>query len=353
VSRCWRTLVAALFGASMLAGSSALAQPAAFTIRGTIRSTADATPVIGAVIELHGARLQRQSRSDEVGKFTIGAVPTGSYTLSVLRLGYEPLSQTVAVGDSDADLTISIRPDTLQQLGTIITRANVTAIYGGIGAVGGTRNARGEKELTAVRDARLQVMGSGKSVTTDSIGRFFLELRKPGLYIIRVTSPGLATQMFPVDVPRNRALEVSRMMDSARATPPTGREYLFNDMDRRLRLRTMNSALVPGSQLRETGGALSDALQRTPAMNVRGLRLGPTTCVFVDGVPRPGSPLDAYAVEDIEAVELYDDNSDLTGTVSKAWPRGAQCGLASRLPPPPSNGMGPPIAKYAMIWTRR
>ncbi|MBL0169665.1 MAG: carboxypeptidase regulatory-like domain-containing protein [Gemmatimonadaceae bacterium] len=328
------------------------AQQSAFAIRGVVRAAGDDKPLSGAILELSGTRFTRQVRSDETGQFSIGAVPTGSYRLSVLRLGYQAIVQAVAVGDRDAQLTIRMTADPTE-LRAIVTRANVTAIYGGIGAVGSGRNATGEREMSAVADAKIHVIGSRKSATADSVGRFFLELDKPGLYMVRVTSPGLAPQLFPVEVPRNKAVEVSRMMDSARMTAPSGREYMFDEMDRRVGWRAMNSALVTGSELRAAGGALSDALVRSKSMTLRGLRLGVTTCVFLNGIPRPGMPLDAIQIEEVEAVELYGARGDPTGTLASSWPAGAQCGSASRLPPPRSGGIAPPDAKWAAIWTQR
>ncbi len=327
-------------------------QSKTFAIRGIIQAASDSTPLTGAIIALTGARFERQVRSDETGRFSVGAVPTGSYRLSVLRLGYQALTQSVAVGDRDAQLTITLTVDP-KQLNTIVTRANVTAIYGGIGAVGSNRNAAGDREMNAVAGATLQVVGSGQSTKTDSSGRFFLELGKPGLYMVRVSSLGLAPQFFPVEVPRNTAVDVSRMLDSTRVTAPTGRDYLYAEMDQRLKWRPRKAALVTGSELREFGGALSDALRRSRSMNTSGLRLGHTTCVFLNGIARPGMPVDAIDLDEIDAIELYADGSDPTGTIARGWPRGAQCGIASRLPPPSSNGLGPPIARYAVVWTQR
>ena len=341
-------LLALLAGAGTMVG----AQQRSYSIRGIVRSDGDNRPLSGASIELTGTRFSRQVRSDEAGRFSIGSVPTGRYTLAVLRLGYQPISQTVAVGDADAQLTITMTGDPAQ-LNTIVTRANVTAVYGGIGAVGSGRNAAGEREMTAAAGAKIQVMGSRKSISADSLGRFFLELDKPGLYMVRVSGPGLAPQMFPVEVPRNKAVEVSRMMDSVRMTSPTGREYLFDEMDRRVGWRSMNSALVTGSELRNAGGSLSEALLRSKSMTLRGLRLGSSTCVFLNGVPRPGLPLDAFQIEEIEAVELYGERGDPSGTLAASWPVGAQCGLSSRRGAPQNSAIAVPDAKWAVIWTQR
>lgn len=319
-------------------------------IQGDVRSAADSAMIAGATIEIAGPRFTRTVRSDEAGKFWFGQVPEGSYRLLVMRIGYEPIRQDVAVGESNADLRIMLKPDA-QDLNTIITRANVTAVYGGIGAVGAAKNAQGEKTMTAVKGATVQVLGSRKTAVTDSLGRFFVELGKPGRYIIRVTSPGLAVQLFTVDVPRNKAIDASRLLDSVRMEPPTGREYLWGEMDRRIGWRAMNSALISGAELRELGGNLTDALQRTKGMTLRGMRIGATTCVFVDGIPKPNWPLDAFRIEEVEAVELYGPGGDPTGLLASSWPRGAPCAASGRFAPAPNRAV--PVAQWAVIWTAR
>ena len=158
---------------------TSLAQPAAYSINGTVRSEADRTPLAGATVELSSARFTRRLRTDEGGRFRFGTVPVGTYRLSVLRLGYAPLSRQVSVVDADAELDVTLIPDA-RTLGAIVTQANVTAVFGGIGAAGLTRNAAGERPLDIARGARVQVLGSGAETETDSTGRFFLEVKKPG-----------------------------------------------------------------------------------------------------------------------------------------------------------------------------
>jgi hypothetical protein len=69
-----------------------------------------------------------------------------------------------------------------------------------------------------------------------------------------------------------------------------------------------------------------EALQRVPALSSRQLRFGQTVCVFVDGRPTAGSPLRAWDVEQVEAVEVYtnDPSSDNTKTLQRAS-RGYEC----------------------------
>ncbi len=336
-------------GLAQAVGAVSAGSQQARVITGVVRSTTDQSVVAGATLDLTGPALSRRVRTDEKGVFRFGQIPRGTYRLLVLRLGFAPLRQDVTVDDSDAELTVSLTAEQ-QELNAVITRANVTAVYGGIGAVGPTKNAQGEKLMTAVAGAKVHVLGARKEITTDSLGRFFIELSKPARYIIRVTSPGLATQLYTVDVPRNRAVDASRLLDSVRVEPPAGREYLWGEMDRRIGWRAMGSALISGGELRELGGSLSSAVERSRGMTARSMRLGTTTCVFVNGIAKPGFSLDAIRPEEIEAIELYSGSGDPTNSLKMSWPSGALCGDGPRSIPPARSTL---VAQWAAIWTVR
>lgn len=311
------TLLLALLWTLDVGEIAAQNAPATRMIRGSVANTADNVPLSGATVELSSARFTRRLRTDESGKFLFGSVPTGSYRLSVLRLGFAPLSQQVTVADSDADLRIQLQPDA-RTLGAIVTKANVTAIYGGIGAAGLSKNANGERPLSAVPGARIQVLGSGVETETDSLGRFFLEVGKAGRYLVRATSPGLVPQVYPVDVEKNKAVDASRLLDSARAVQGERPEYLWKEMDKRLDLRGSNSAVVTGDEVREFGGNMTTALQRAKGVNARGLRIVGSPCIFVDGIHRPFFSLDAIRPEEVEAIEVYGNRGETTSSLKNS-----------------------------------
>jgi hypothetical protein len=59
-------------------------------VGGIVSDTADGTSLGGARIELVGTRLS--ARSNEDGRFQLGPVPAGRYTMRVTRIGYEPIT---------------------------------------------------------------------------------------------------------------------------------------------------------------------------------------------------------------------------------------------------------------------
>ncbi|MEI6739787.1 MAG: carboxypeptidase regulatory-like domain-containing protein [Gemmatimonadaceae bacterium] len=318
------------------------------SVRGTAVDAATTQSLGNVTVEFVGGGRTFSSRSDATGAFALLNVPPGRYFVTAMRVGYLPFRDSVTLGATVGQVRIELTPVTQSLLG-IEVKANVTAVYGGIGSASRNRNSQGERELFAVPGAIVEVLGSGKRTVTDSLGRFFLELPKPGTYLMHASAPGLQDDIYAVVVPNKKAVEASRLLEPTDAPEPIGRQTLLREMDRRLGWRSMTSALVTGEELRAIGGQLSDALPRTKGATLRGLRIGATTCVFVDGVPKPGYSIDGVRPESVAAVELYGPNGDPTNSVASAWPKGAPCGDELRNNAP----IGDPraIARYAVIWT--
>lgn len=71
--------------------------PATQSVRGTVVASESDIPLPGSLVEFPSLRLQ--VRTDLHGQFTLSAVPRGTHTLRVLRLGYAEVTATVTVGD--------------------------------------------------------------------------------------------------------------------------------------------------------------------------------------------------------------------------------------------------------------
>lgn len=334
--------------ASRSAHSQSTAQPARVMVRGSVRTANTDVPLGGAVVEVSRGAASYRARSDERGEFTVRDVPAGRYAVSVLRLGYLPFRDSLTIAEDMGRLKVVLTGN-VQELQAIAVRANITAVYGGIGVASRQRNANGERELFTAPGASVQVLGSGRTTTTDTGGRFFIELNKPGTYIVRVSAPGLKDEMYPVVVPKNTAVDASRLLDSADAKPRTGYATLVGEMDRRLRIRGLNSAMVSGEELREMGGGIADALVRSKGMVMRGMQIGSTACVFIDGIPRPNFSIEGIRPEEVAAIELYGPGGDTSGSIAMSWPKGAPCGPNNRRAPAFSRAI--PVAQYVMVWT--
>ncbi|HVZ49340.1 MAG TPA: carboxypeptidase regulatory-like domain-containing protein [Gemmatimonadaceae bacterium] len=318
----------------------AQAQPAPRrAVRGTVRDSASGQPLAGALVELRNPSDRRTVRTDEAGLFTIRGLSPGRYQLSVLRIGFVELRRDLDLAAADTTLALDMRP-IAQRLAGFRVRGDTTAIYGMVASL---------PDLLPIRGALVQVIGDNASRTTDSTGGFFIPVSHPGDYMVRISRDGYVDRMFPVTVPKDLAVEASRMLDPGPGTPHV-MDGLFADADKRLRFRGVGSAIVPGSEIRKAGGRLSDALPFTRAMSIKGLRLGPGVCLFVNGVHKPLTPIDVYDPAEIESIEVYGPRDEKSGDLApqciSARPNiGA---LAAR--PAVSGGN---VVAIMVIWLRR
>lgn len=349
-----RTLLAlAVVGSTLVAQGSR-------TVSGVISDSSTRQPLAGALVELRAPSSRLTERTDEEGNFRLRGVPVGRYQVSVLRIGYLESKFDLEIGTRDTVLNVSMRP-AAQRLDAFRVRGDITAIYGMVGTL---------PDLLPIAGARVQVLGADKEQVTDSTGGFFIALKDPGTYMVRMTREGYAERMFPIDVPRNRAVEASRLMDPGQAQSSVF-EGLFKDFDRRLRMRsTSNAVFVPGAEIRRSGSLLIDGLKASPSFMAKSLDIVDSACVFVDGKPRPGVSLEAFRPEEIEAVEVYAraagstdpragvPTGDRSNSLTMAWPGRAPCGrVLDRSFVPLGSG---PLSRsttgrvqYVVIWLRK
>jgi len=107
---------ALLLGA--LAAAPAAAQRGAHALRGQVRDTAGA-PLAGVRVVV--VELGRRNVTADDGRFRFGAVPAGSYTVSLSRIGLVPETRRVSVAAGDAELTLRMRPARVQLAAVQVT----------------------------------------------------------------------------------------------------------------------------------------------------------------------------------------------------------------------------------------
>ena len=316
------------------------AQGASVVVRGVVRDSATNSVVAGAIVDVRSATYQSAVRSDESGAFSIGRVPEGLYRLTVLRLGYRKIDRDLRVARTDSLLTIIIVP-VAQRLSPVRVGTQGAGIYGVVGD---------SKDLRPLTGIKIFVAGANETIISDSAGAFFAPIKKPGMYVVRMSGNGFADQIAMIDVPAEHVVDASRLLDESDAPPrPPGP---WDDFDQRLRWRsTNNSALVTGSEIRQAGGGLHDALSASPAIVLRGLRVGVEPCIIVDGAPHPGWTLDMIRPEEVEAVEVYGVGDKTVGDLLAnfgGWPRPIKCG-------PRGSGKRAlaEAVQWVVIWTKR
>jgi hypothetical protein len=127
------------------------------------------------------------------------------------------------------------------------------------------------------------------------------------------------------------------------------------ELNQRQRWRGNESAIVPRQELMRFGGegTLTGSLRGASTIVDKGLVIGADACVFVNGEPKPGWPLDAFDITEIEAIEVYAGKSEMSNTLRARWPRGALCGSPSTATPGQSAlPRRPGAVSMVVIWLR-
>src|SRR5688500_5342850 len=90
------------------------------TIRGTIRTNSDNTPVVGAQVFIEGTRLGIVTNQD--GRYSLTGVPVGNQVVLVTYIGFAPERRTVAVnGGQTAVADFSLRTQVLSMSELVVT----------------------------------------------------------------------------------------------------------------------------------------------------------------------------------------------------------------------------------------
>jgi hypothetical protein len=302
---CLRSAFLALLVTATFAAAKAQT-PRTHVINGVTRDSASGLPIAGALIQIRGDSALRTDRSDDAGNFRLPALAPGRYRLTVLRIGFAESVHQIGLSDRDTSIEIRLGP-VARTLADARIRGKVSAVYGVVARL---------PDLTPLAGATVNIMGATRSATTDSTGRFFIDLGKPGSYLVRITRDGFGEMLFPVEVPAARAVETSRMLEPSTVKTAPGMEHLFAAANERLRSRQpMNSALITASELKASGGGtLRDAIPGSRSMTSKGLRIAPGACIFLNG-RTTSMPLEAIDVNEVEAVEVYGRRGEMTATL--------------------------------------
>ena len=344
-----------IFACALFAFGIARSAIAQNTVRvdGTVRDAITTRPLAGVLVTLGVGPTARTTRSDESGSFGFQKVLPASYELSVRRLGYEAASLTIAVV---GDTSVQVPLHRAVALDTMRIRAAPQAIFGVVASA---------TDLRPLGRATVQVFGtSSGEVTTDSTGHFFYDLQTPGSYVVRARAQNFGSQTLSVTVGKSGAAEVALLLDSASGPSESMLEQAYGDFRSRLMRRDYQSALIPRSDLlSHADRGLLASIMDSRSFGTRGLRVSEAACLFVDGVPRPGFPIEAIDPQDVEAVEVYSSTSDRSRTLAERWPKGmpvpATCGSTGMPRLNESGGYSPgaprqptDIVRWVVVWLK-
>lgn len=308
--------------------------------------------IVGRVVDAEGAavgsavlRATQGPRtilaySEDDGDFRLGGLGDGTWTIAVRRLGYRPL-----VLDIELPPTGLRRDFTLEASSTVLDPVLVAAKWSGVrGIVGDARR------ITPLAGASIQLLGSDASVGSDSLGNFALPLPGGRDILIRVARAGFTTRLVSATVPADGYVELDIPLDTAPRPP---RDYLvYRDLDQRLKFATPRAAMISRDEIAATDAvSLGAALGLSASVTRLGVVVNRRACVFVNGVARPGFPVDAIDAADVEFVEAYPPGTDLTRTLAMRWPPGGECGVPDGTIRASSAG-AKQVVQYVSVWLR-
>ena len=183
------------------------ARPAGI-IRGKIVAEGTGAPVASAQVQLG----TRGAQTNDVGVFTFGNVPAGTYTLQVRMIGFERYSRSVTVSDDQtAELTITLKRQALSLDQIVVTGTPGAARRREVGNAVSQIDVTSLPEVPATVDGLLQGKATGLTVTGNSGGvggGASIRLRgnvsatqsnQPLIYVdgVRVKSDGFPKNTFP------------------------------------------------------------------------------------------------------------------------------------------------------------
>ncbi|MBL0889729.1 MAG: carboxypeptidase regulatory-like domain-containing protein [Gemmatimonadaceae bacterium] len=315
------------------------AQAGITSLRGQVVSRSG-SPVSNALIRIEGQNRTVEARADSTGVFVFPGLSIGRWRVVVQSLGFMPDTTMVELTDDQTTIRVQLR-----SAATDLDLVLVSARWWGVRGVVGT------KGYTPLADASVEVVGRKRRTRTNAAGFFALELSRNESYLLRVEREGFRDRLFSIRLADTRVEELSVLLDSANNVP--WELNALDELDRRLRMASPMSARVArGELLKYAVGDLSDALALSSSMLAKGLVLNRDACVFLDGVARPGLPVDAVDPRTVEFVEVYGPSDDRSGTLARRWPPNAPCGVDVPQQMRRSGVRGATV-RYVVVWSRK
>ncbi len=319
-------------GASSLAAQSTVRVTATgAAIAGRVTGEAGA-PVADVLVRARQGTRVVESRSDESGAFRVGGLGDGTWTVSLRRIGFLADSVDVQIADADVALDRQLTPAVAQLDGRQITANWV-----------GVRGVVGDRRYQPLAGATVEFVGRETPTPVTADGVFALPEAAGTPVLLRVRAPGHAPRLVSARVPQDGSIELSVLMDSLGQRVVS--ELVQDELDLRMSWASPMAAFLTREDVaRMEARDLTIAVQQSPELQARGVRVNGPVCLFVDGVARPGFPLASVMPESVEFIEIYPRGADRSRLLDRRWPPRAECGASAG--GVASSGM------YVVVWTR-
>ena len=337
------------------------AQTATGFVAGMVRDEVG-RPVREALVVLDAETTPMRVRTSAEGRFRIDRVPVGGHELQVVRIGFRPHRSRISVTETGLEVavTLDVAP---MLLDTIAVRVSRTGIHGIVTTRGISLLPHDPRPL---RGAIIEVLNSPFRITTAGDGRFSLGEIGEGAYSLLVRIDRYQSRIVSAYVPPEGGLDLNVVLDSTIADWQRREDMELREISRRVREALNPSAFVSAVELAgPERTTLAEALRVAPSTLSRGLLVkDDISCIYVDGVPKPGMVASDFLAEDVHAVEVYGINArGGTQAPLKPWQMGTFCGTGTRqgpfaraeLPPGarPSRIEADNIARVVVVWMKR
>lgn len=328
---------AAALAATLMLAPLGAQTPRPGMITGRIADTSGAPLADVSVRATQGARTVF-AESNKEGVYRLTGLDGGAWVLSVRRLGFVPALDTVTMRPEGERHDVVLRAH-------VVTLDPVLVTEGWRGVQGVVGDAR---YLTPLTGASVGLVGQARAVRTDAAGRFAIPATVGDAVLLLVEVPGYAHSLVSLTVPASGYIELDVALDTLR--DGRANRIVLGDLEQRLRFATPNAGFVNREELARMGStSLLDALLDAPSLARKGIVVTRAACLFVDGVARPGMPVDLVSAGMVEFVEVYPARTELSNTLARRWPPRAVCGAPGGATRGATSSQ---TARFVSVWTR-
>jgi Carboxypeptidase regulatory-like domain len=257
-------------------------------------------PIPEALVVIDPDSLSLRARTSAAGRFRISGVPSGSYEVRVVRIGFRPHSRRIEVAGRELEFEVELSSVPIP-LDTVAVRASRPGLHGLVVTRGISLLPH---EPRAIRGAQVEALNTPHTVRTGADGRFSMPQLPAGAHAVFVTLDGYVTRMVPVTVPYDGGVEIMVTIDSLYAEYQRWDEADTRSIGWRVRRATSPATFVPLHDIDLDAKDLRDGIRYSYSLLSRGLVIR-GGCIYLNGKPRTELELQDIDPEDVVALEVY------------------------------------------------
>lgn len=328
------------------------------TVVGTVVTT-DGQPIVGADVILQGTA--RRVRTGADGRFAFTGLREGAIELLVRKLGYDPVEGPLFVTPGK-QYALSLTMTPRGQLSRVVVSAQLyNEIYGVV-----------VDSLGQPMGGATVEIGGERRVVTGRDGAFLFTDVAPGKWLVRASRPGFVPRVVGIQM----VAQVERNL-TIKLTPPDGSDVIgrgeesaWQEHGRRRAFTVGTGAALltredlarfgdqPLDRVVEAAAPVATLSMLAPLGRARGpstfgnsiagnsarLAVSDAACLLFDGTnPQINQPLRSVSANQLEAVEIFPPNTEMTRTACSRFPANSACFCGSEFATSP----------IFVLWTKR